>query len=197
VAAGDRHRWNEKWAQAGAGTAHRSELVELIAPWLPPSGRLLDVAGGGSGASLLFARHGLDVTVCDISDVGLDRTRHQAEDAGLRIQTVLLDLEIDPVPSGPWDVVTIANYLQRDLFPGLIDHLASGGVLGVVIATTTNLERHDKPGESFLVEPGELPTLVDGLEIVHHSETWRANGRHEAHLVAREVAPEQGARMMR
>jgi tellurite methyltransferase len=184
VGAGDRDRWNTKWEQAGPGTDHRSPLVDLLAPWLPPSGRLLDIAGGGSPASLSFARHGLEVTVCDISDVGLARARRHAEEAGLTLQTVLLDLEHDPLPVGPWNVVTIANYLQRDLFPEIIERLAPGGLLGVVIATTTNLERHDKPGEGFLLAPGELPSLVDGLEIVHHSESWRANGRHEAHLVA-------------
>lgn len=185
MGAGDRDRWNTKWAQAGPGTDHRSPLVDLLSPWLPRSGRLLDIAGGGSPASLAFARNGLDVTVCDISDVGLDQARRHAQEAELAVDTVLLDLENDPLPPGPWDVVTVANYLQRDLFPEIIQRLGPGGLLGVVIATTTNLERHDKPGEAFLLEPGELPTLVAGLDIVHHSETWRANGRHEAHLVAR------------
>ena len=42
---GDRDRWNDKWAEAGRGTDHRSELVELMRPWLPATGTLLDVAG--------------------------------------------------------------------------------------------------------------------------------------------------------
>ena len=83
------------------------------------------------------------------------------------------------------EVITVANYLQRDLFPTMVDGLAPGGLLGVVIATTTNLERNEKPGRPFLLEPGELPGLATGLEILHHSEDWRVNDRHEAHLVAR------------
>ena len=34
----------------------------------------------------------------------------------------------------------------------------------------------------------ELPALVPGLEVLHHCEAWRANNRHEAHLVARRPA---------
>ena len=185
MGAGDRDRWNQKWTAADVGTGHGSKLVDLLEPWLPESGRLLDIAGGGSADSLAFARHGLDVTVADVSDVGLATARRRAEEAGLTISTVEVDLESDPLPDGPWDVITVANYLQRDLFPTLLAALSPGGLLGVVIATNTNLERHDKPGMPFLLGPGELPTLVGPAEILHHSEDWRRNGRHEAHLVAR------------
>ena len=185
MAAGDRDRWNEKWSAAGVGTGHGSKLVDLLGPWLPDSGRLLDVAGGGSADSLEFARMGFEVTVADVSDIGLAAARERAIEAGLTIETFEVDLESDPLPNGPWDVITVANYLQRDLFPAMIERLAQNGLLGVVIATTTNLERNTKPGESFLLAPDELPTLIGSLEILHHSEDWRANGRHEAHLVAR------------
>ena len=30
----------------------------------------------------------------------------------------------------------------------------------------------------------ELPGLVGDLEVLHHDEEWRPNGRHEAHLLA-------------
>lgn len=185
MGAGDRDRWNEKWSAAGVGTRHGSKLVDLLEHWLPESGRLLDIAGGGSGDSLGFARRGLDVTVADVSDVGLRTARERATAEGLTIDTVEIDLETEAVPDGPWAVITVANYLQRDLFPTLVDRLAPGGLLGVVIATTTNLERNPKPGAPFLLEPGEIPDLVPGLEILHHSEDWRPNNRHEAHLVAR------------
>ena len=51
MAVGDRERWNDKWAEAGRGTSHGSALVDLVGPWLPPSGSLLDIAGGGSSDS--------------------------------------------------------------------------------------------------------------------------------------------------
>lgn len=185
MGAGDRDRWNQKWSAAGVGTGHGSKLVDLLEPWLPGAGRLLDVAGGGSADAIEFARRGLDVTVCDVSDVGLTHARARAADQGVSIDIIEIDLEETPLPGGPWDLITVANFLQRDLFPAMAELLAPDGLLGVVIATTTNLERHEKPGPSFLLEPDELPGLIADLTVVHHSEDWRANGRHEAHLVAR------------
>ena len=185
MATGDRDRWNDKWAEAGRGTGHGSALVDLIEPWLPENGALLDVAGGGSHDSLLFARRGLDVTVADVSDVGLIQARQRCLAEDLMISTIEIDLETETLPEDRWDVITVANYLQRDLFAALIERLAPGGVLAVIIATEINLERNDRPGAPFLLKPGEIVDLVDGLEILHHAEDWRPNDRHEAHLVAR------------
>ncbi len=185
MGAGDRDRWNDKWAERRVGTSHGSQLVELVVPHLPESGRLLDVAGGGSTDSLTFARLGLDATVCDVSDVGLIQSRQRALAEDVIISTVEVDLDTEPLPAGPWDVITVANYLNRDLFSSLVDALGPGGVLAVVIATVTNLERSPKPARPFLVEQDEILALVDGLDVVHHTETWRSNNRHEAHLIAR------------
>jgi 2-polyprenyl-3-methyl-5-hydroxy-6-metoxy-1,4-benzoquinol methylase len=185
MAVDDRKRWNDKWAEAGRGSGNSSALVELIEPWLPTVGTLLDVAGGGSRDSLLFARRGLAVTVADVSDVGLIQARQRCLAEDLVISTIEIDLETEPLPDGPWDVITMANYLQRDLFASLSERLTPGGLLAAIIATETNLERNDRPSAPFLVRPGELTERVHDLEIIHHSQAWRSNGRHEAHLVAR------------
>ncbi|MEM8709197.1 MAG: class I SAM-dependent methyltransferase, partial [Actinomycetota bacterium] len=185
MAVGDRDRWNDKWAEAGRGTSHGSALVDLVRPWLPETGSLLDVAGGGSSDSLHFARLGLEVTVADVSDVGLIQAKQRCLAEDIMISTVEIDLEREPLPDGPWDVITVTNYLQRNLFAALVERLAPGGVLGVIIATEANLERNERPGRPFLLDTGELPGLVSGVEVLHHDEAWRDNGRHEAHLVAR------------
>lgn len=187
MGAGDQERWNEKWSAAGVGTSHGSKLVDLLAQWLPSTGRLLDIAGGGSTDAIALAEQGLDVTVCDVSDVGLAVAQRHAGETGVAIETVQRDLEAEPLPPGPWTVITVANYLQRDLLPAMTAALEPGGLLGVVIATATNLERNEHPRAQFLLAPGELPGLLGPrpIEILHHSEEWRDNGRHEAHLVVR------------
>ena len=185
MGASDRDRWNDKWAERGSGTSHGSQLVELVGPHLPPSGRLLDIAGGGSTNSLTFARLGLDVTVCDVSDVGLIQARQRALSEDVIISTIEVDLDTGPVPLGLWDAITVANYLNRDLFPALVAELAPGGILAIVIATVTNLERSEKPGRRFLLETSEILGLISPLDVIHHSEEWRSNNRHECHLIAK------------
>ncbi len=185
MADGDRERWNDKWAGRGVGTAHGSSLLDLIGDRLPAHGRALDIGGGGSADSLELARRGLDVTVVDVSDIGLAVASGQADAEGLTVHTVHADLDTDLLPDGPWDLVTIANFLDRDLLARIGETLSPTGLLAVVIATATNLERHERPGRRFLVAPGELPTLAGDLDVVAHSEAWRTNDRHEAHLLAR------------
>jgi hypothetical protein len=81
--------------------------------------------------------------------------------------------------------VLIVHYLQRDLFPQVIERLSDGGLLAFSIATVRNLERHERPGLPFVLEEGEAPLLVDGLDVVHYAEGWSIEDRHEARLVAR------------
>mmetsp|Transcript_58560 Transcript_58560/g.104458 ORF Transcript_58560/g.104458 Transcript_58560/m.104458 type:complete len:203 (-) Transcript_58560:159-767(-) len=194
---GDKERWNAKWADMGMGTCHASPLVPLVRAHLPlpdlsagpghqpTTLRVIDVGGGGSPDSLNLARLGLDVTVVDISDVGLNVAAERACDAGHAIHIICTDLESNPFPAGPWDIITVANYLQRDLFAALESSLVPGGLLVVCVATEINLERNPQPSQRFLLQAGELLRLCSGFEIVEHTEGWRENGRHEAHLVAR------------
>ncbi|MFQ5555974.1 MAG: class I SAM-dependent methyltransferase, partial [Acidimicrobiales bacterium] len=147
---GDREHWNERWRARGTTAPHRSSLLELVDPWLPPTGRALDVAGGGSGDAVQLARRGLTTTVVDVSDVALEAARVRAAEAGVELRTVRADLATDPLPTGPWQVITVSDYLQRDLFDPICAQLAGGGLLAVVVATTTNLERHRRPGARHL-----------------------------------------------
>ena len=56
-----------------------------------------------------------------------------------------LDLTTDRGPAGPWKLISCFAYLQRDLFPALIQALAPDGFLVVEIATVRNLERNARP----------------------------------------------------
>jgi tellurite methyltransferase len=181
----DRERWNMRWAARRHRPPNASSVIQLVDPWLAESGRALDVAGGGSGDAVRMAERGLGVTVVDVSDVGLELSNELASEAGVSVTTVRADLETDPLPPGPWDVITMANYAQRSLFDPLVKRLAPGGVVAVVIATTTNLERSPRPPKAHLVGPDEILEWATGVEVVHHSEAWRANDRHEAWLVGR------------
>jgi 2-polyprenyl-3-methyl-5-hydroxy-6-metoxy-1,4-benzoquinol methylase len=151
-------------------------------------GRALDVAAGAGRVALWLARAGLEVTAVDVSAVGLARARSAASAAGLAIATRVLDLEREPLPAGPFDVVTCFHYLQRDLFPALAQRLAPGGILACEIATVRNLERHARPGRRFLLEPGEIRILVAPLEILLHEEGWFGE-RALARVAARPRTP--------
>ncbi|MCU0272172.1 MAG: class I SAM-dependent methyltransferase [Acidimicrobiales bacterium] len=184
----DRELWNDRYRGRAAADGAPSDFVASLDDVLPSAGRALDVAGGAGADAVLLAERGLTVTLLDVSDEALRLARDRATAHGVTLSTVRLDLEAEPPPPGPWDVILVRHYLQRPLLPRLGDLLAPGGLLCVCIATRRNLERHPRPSARFLLEPGELPGLVPDLEIVRWVEDWTdesPDGRHEGRLVAR------------
>jgi tellurite methyltransferase len=188
-----RANWNERHA-AGETSTEPAAFVTERAHLLPPGGRALDVAGGAGRHSVWLARRGFEVTLVDVSDVGLARAASAAVDAGVTIATVQVDLEAEAesLPSGPFDVIVVHHYLDRDVWSALPDALAPGGVLLVCQPTVRNLERHARPSARWLLDEGEIGILtqviVDAdpdLEVVEVTEDWTDEGRHEARLVLR------------
>jgi SAM-dependent methyltransferase len=180
----DRERWNARYAEGEAIPAP-SPFVESLATLLPASGRAIDLGGGSGRHALWLARRGLDVTLADVSDVALARAEAAARAEGLALTTVRVDLEAEPIPAGPWDVVVCTYFLHRPLLAAIPAALAPGGLAAVAHATRRNLERHARPGPAHVLDEGELPRLVAGLEIVRYEEGWLEGGRHEARVVAR------------
>ena len=184
----DREKWNAKYAAGLPMPREPAGVLVGLDPYLPRSGRALDVAGGAGRHGIWLAQRGLDVTIADISPLGLARAREEAAAKGVSIATLEADLELDPFPTGPWDLIVTVCYLMRPLYAVYPHVLSPGGVLAVVQPTKANLQRHDKPPADFLLDDGELPRLVAGLEIVHYEEGWLADGRHDAVVVARRRA---------
>jgi SAM-dependent methyltransferase len=185
MATGDRERWDARWAAAPA--ADPAQFLIELADLLPTAGAALDVAGGAGRNAVWLARRGLAVTLVDVSPVALAQARAAAARAGVPLALVERDLETAPLPPGPFGLVVCLDFLQRALFPALAAALAPGGLLVFAAATRRNLERHPHPSARFLLDDGEAPRLVRGLEILRAAEGWFGD-RHEARLAARRPA---------
>lgn len=184
----DRDRWNAKYAAGSHGSQSPSAALVELARYLPTRGRALDVAGGAGRHAIWLAQRGLDVTLADVSDVGLQLAADRACQASCTLQLLQTDLQHQPFPSGPWDLILSVHFLWRPLFVDFAATLTTGGKLVVVQPTLTNLQRHAKPPASFLLEDGELPSLVDDLHVEHYREGWLADGQYQAVIVARREA---------
>jgi SAM-dependent methyltransferase len=180
----DREKWNRKHAKRGEPT-EPSMVFRSLAPYLPSSGRALDLGGGSGRHALWLASRGMDVTLADISAVALAQARDRAQIRAVELTTVELDLDSQPIPSGPWDLIVTVLFLWRPLLAQLPQLLSPTGMFACVQPTQRNLERHTRPPCRFLLREGELPALVNGLRIMHYQEGWLEDGRHDAVLVAK------------
>lgn len=191
-----RAKWETRY-RSGDVITEPSSFVEVVEPLLAARAKdtplaALDVAGGAGRHALWLAEQGCDVTLVDISPTALALAAEDARKRGLHLETVHADLETDPLPAGPWDVILCFHYLQRSLFPEMIARLAPGGLLVYAVATERNLERHDRPPKPFLLDPGEAPSLAAGLEILYQFEGWTESERHEARVIAQRPESDEG-----
>jgi tellurite methyltransferase len=182
-----RTRWNARHAARPlVGTPAR--FLTDRSPLVPTSGRALDVAGGAGRNAIWLARHGLQVTLVDVSDVACDRAASLALTHRIDLEVLRADIGSAGLPDGPWDVVLMHHFLDRALLRSACDQLRPGGLLLLCQPTVRNLERHARPSRRWLLREGELARLVadlDGMEIVELTEGWTADGRHEAQLILR------------
>lgn len=187
MSAEDRARWDARWAEGEGPSRTPAPILQAWAERLPRSGRALDLASGPGRNALWLAQRGLETTAVDVSPVALTQLRHAAMAMGMAVTTLHLDLEHDPLPPGPWDVVVCTAYLLRELFPAIRAALAPGGWLLFAQPTPTNLDRHRRPSRRFLVEAEELAAFAGELQVLQADADWRQEDRHEAWLVARRV----------
>lgn len=161
----DREKWDERYSESGYAmgaepSAFLVEHLDVIAREAP--GRAaLDVACGEGRNSIALARAGFDVLGVDISDAGLEKARDRARREGLAITFERLDLSAEELPQGPFDVIIVFNYLQRDLLPKFYARLSAGGflVMESILAMPGSSGRHRS---DFTLVPGEVVRLFEG-----------------------------------
>ena len=158
----------------------------FVAPTFPRSGRVLDVAGGLGRHALYYARKGWQATLIDISEVAAQKVTEIAERDKLSLTIHTADL--DEFRLRQWqeqfDLVLVFFYLQRQLFPALLDLLRAGGLL--IYKTHLRSETNSSAAPTnpvHVLEAGELPQAFSQMEILHYRE--RLTERSTAELVAR------------
>ena len=87
--------------------------------------------------------------------------------------------------SDKYDLILGFRYLHRPLFPLLVDALRPGGLMIWETFTREQARRGGRPKRpEFLLEEGELVTLVEPLEVLRSRE-GEYEGRWLASVVAR------------
>ena len=152
-----------------------SAWVQRWSHLVPKRGVVLDVAcGHGRHARWFYERnHPLAL---------VDRSHDAITFIAGQLPATAFEALVADIEGGPWpfagrqfDAVVVTNYLWRPLLPTLLASLAPGGVLIYETFTQGN-ETVGKPSRpDFLLRPGELLGVCQGLRVVAFEEGFHDN----------------------
>ena len=120
----------------------------------------------------------------DISEVAIAKAQENAEAYRNRITFQCADAAQFKAGRSKYDVLRVFFYLERKVFPELINALRPGGVL--IYKTYTELQPRLGKGPTHpmhLLKQNELLRAFSQLNVLHYEETIRDRG--VAQLVAR------------
>ena len=125
--------WNDRYAVAGHvyGEAPNAFVAEMASQI--PAGPVLCLAEGEGRNAVHLASRGHPVTAVDQSEVGMAKACRLATKRGVRIQTVVADLEHFSITPGAWAgiIATFAHFppaLRRRVHRAIVAGLKPGGV---------------------------------------------------------------------
>ena len=195
----ERERWNQKYRDASGARAIGATapdpflplaFSEFVLPLFPNGGTALDLAGGTGRHAIWLAKQGWEVTLIDISETGVEQAQQNAGPLSSRIHFVVDDLtRIEAWQTrfeAGFEVVMTFFYLERKIFPQIVRAIRPGGLL--IYKTPTSAQAKLDGGSrgpknpAYLLEPGELLQLANGLRVLHYRE--QAGNLATAELVA-------------
>ncbi len=161
----DRERWNTKHRQKH----HRSAACELLRRFAPLArkGRAFDIATGTGANALHLAGLGFAVDAVDISDAALRGFAAQHP----QINAVCADLDHFNIAGGRYTLIANIRYLNRRLFPYIVEGLTPGGMLIFETYLEDPTVATFQPScRDYLLRPNELLHAFLGLQIIYYRE---------------------------
>jgi len=197
MATDERAVWNARYAEKShASLAPDPFLVDAFDNYVTPllgnhPGRIaLDVAGGVGRHAIWLAKRGWKATLLDISDEAIAIADRNAGDAGVKLdlRTQRAAAFFAKAGAEKWDLIVVFFFLERELFPALVQQLKLGGLL--VYKTYTLEQPKLRPGKGpthpmHLLKPNELLRAYADLEILFYRETVKDSA--VAELLARKT----------
>ena len=159
-----------KWDKIYANEKHPSSPSPVVTAFshFANIGTAADIAAGNGRNANYLAKEGFTVDAIDISEVGLNI----AEKGDPKIRPIRQDLDYYIMEYGRYDLIVNVNFLNRRLFPYIVNALKPKGVL--IFQTFLWDQAFSKgksqlPNDHYLL-PNELLHTFLTLHVHHYSE---------------------------
>lgn len=140
---------------------------------------------------MYLAARGASVLGIDISERAARALSQTASNRGLRLELIVADLDVFPLPVDRFDAVLCFFYLNRPLFPQIRNSLKPGGVF-LMEAYVTDPQRPDKDQPGYRLAEKELLTAFGDWEVLDYAEGVHPESPHAQAATARICARKPG-----
>ena len=150
----DKERWDEKYQN----NPMPNEPIKLVSDYasLATGRQALDIACGMGRHSKYLASKGFTVDALDISSVAIGHLNNIPN-----INAIEVDFDTFTLPKEKYDLIVCTYFLERRLFPQMIDALKPNGIilLETFLHDADNSRIPSNP--AFLLSEGELKATFD------------------------------------
>lgn len=185
-------KWNEAYQNADITSAKPAQVLSENDFLLSNKGDALDLACGRAGNAIFLANKGFRVDAIDNSSVVLEHLTHFSKEQNLQISCELRDIENKGLSDKKYDVIVVSYFLNRDLFPQIINALKPNGLLFYQTWSQLKCDDSGPSNSAFRLAAGELLELSKPLRPI----LYRENGlqgdttkglRNEAMLITQKT----------
>ncbi|WP_457641482.1 class I SAM-dependent methyltransferase [Persephonella sp.] len=177
----DREKWNKRYSEEEFPWKEPSEIVKKFFH-LAKIGKALDIAAGLGRNSLFLAKKGFKVDAVDISDVAIQKLKSLHKN----INPIHEDLDRFNICENRYDLITNINFLNRRLFPQIIEGLKKDGVL--IFETFLMEKKTERNKKEYYLRNNELLHSFLKLNIIYYEEKIKEKPTGEKSFVASLVA---------
>ena len=188
----DKKRWDERFGRKEFALGKEPNPFLRKHIHLLPKGKALDLATGEGRNAVFLGENGFEVDAVDISEKGLKKVRRLAQERGVRVKALLVDLDRYQIEKERYDLIADFFFLKRNLIPRIRKGLKKGGM---VIFETYLLEQRTLgtggPRQvKYFLKPNELLRFFKTFRILFYREGIFKEGRRRkavASLIAQKV----------
>ena len=179
----DRKRWEARYRKRDSNDGNQADFFLKKHIHFLPRGKALDLAAGEGRNAVFLSAQGFDVEAVDISKVALAKARKLAREKGVKIKTVVADLDSHSLGKEQYDLILDFYFLDRRLIPGMKRALKTGGriVFSTYLAEHPALGVEGPTNPKYLLKPNELLKLFKDFRVLFYREgIFKEEGKKRA-----------------
>ena len=170
----DKEKWDAKYLKKSQLLRPREASKNLQECIVHCKGtKALDLACGAGRNAIFLAESGFDVDALDIAEIAVEALNTEAKKKNLlsKINTYQVDLDTYKIKENIYDIIVMANFLDRTVIDSAKNALKKDGILFVETYMLSDDNEKTQSNADNLLKSQELKNLLDdSWEILYYDE---------------------------